>query len=288
MNDKKALLVGLNDYPENADDLSSCLEDIKAWRSILLEKFAFPKRNICLLANQQATKKNVVSGLRWLTSNVKTSDVSVFVYSGHGTTFEEREGVGRPDEAKDEGLVLYDSVRWHEMLVDDDLSEVFRHVPAGVDLTVVCDACFSGGMDTKSIIEPLNIKYAHIKYRQETGHVNDIHRADVPSSVRVFGCGLSKDDTCLREGTPMQDFAKSKSLLLAACGEKQVAATARSDTEGLSVFSYYAIRTLRTSCQPLTARELITRTKRSIANAGHSQTPQLKGRADLFDKPMFG
>ena len=170
---KKALLVGLNDYPGKMDDLSSCIEDIKAWQSVLLGKFSFAKEHVCLLANQEATKKNVVSGLHWLTSNVRSGDVLVFVYSGHGTTFEEREGVGHPDELKDEGLVLYDSKRWCDMLIDDDLSELFCDVPAGASLTVVCDACYSGGMNTDAIIESPDITYTHIKYLRQTSQFDN-------------------------------------------------------------------------------------------------------------------
>ena len=280
---KKALLVGLNDYPGTVNDLSSCLNDIAAWRSLLMEKYRFTRENIRLLVNERATKKGVVDRLKWLKENVKDGDTLVFIYSGHGSTFTERDGLGFLDEAKDEALCLYDSGDWSNMLIDDELSTLFDGLPPKINLTFVCDSCFSGGMDKAFIMETSEMKLAQVKYLPPP--LDIAHRDDPFSPVRVFGCGLSREDGL--KAVESHDLKSAKALVLAACRENEPAGGARSDTHGLSVFSYYAIRALLNSQQSLTARQLLERAAQGIANAGHAQIPQMKGREDLFDKPVF-
>jgi hypothetical protein len=255
---KRAVFVGIDDYPLAASDLCNCVNDITKWRTLLMEDFGFSGENIRWLKNEEATKARVMEDLEWLKSDVHGGDTLVFVFSGHGMTFAELAESGHLDEEKDEALRLYG---WRDegRLVDDELSRIFCDISSEVNLTIICDCCFSGGISDNAPI----------------------------TSKRDFGYCLPKEEG--PEASSSQDFTGSKSLLLAACREGETSNQGGSDTEGLSVFSFYAIQALRSSNAPRTPRELIERVVRDIAKGGrYSQTPQLKGRQDLFDEPLFG
>ena len=81
----------------------------------------------------------------------------VLQYSGHGTTVEDLDGdeleeAKRTGETKDEALCPVD-FRDGELLIDDDLGQLWDLLPEGVNLTVFFDSCHSGGGQRK-ILEP--------------------------------------------------------------------------------------------------------------------------------------
>jgi hypothetical protein len=267
---KRAVLVGIDDYPGTEADLNSCVNDIKGWKTLMMDRFQFTRENIRLLVNERATKEEVITRLKWLKSGVRDGDTLVFLYSGHGTTFTERDDFGHLDEAKDEALRLNGGYGWQSMLLDDELSEIFADISLEVNLTIICDSCYSGGMaDEKNLPLPTDLE----------------HRIDPGAPLRPFGCCLSKKESL--EATINNDFSKSKSLLLAACKEDQGSAASRPETKGYSVFSFYAIRALKRSREVPTANDLIKQVAQDIKDADHTQIPQLKGRQDLRDKPLF-
>ena len=128
-----ALLVAINDYGSQQNNLPSCLEDARRFRSLLEERYGFDQFKE--LYDSDATVAKVEEGLTWLFEDVTPDDRLVFFYSGHG--YQQPRG-----ENLEECLVLGDM----KFLFDDRLSELSRTAPPGV-LTVVFDSCFSGGME---------------------------------------------------------------------------------------------------------------------------------------------
>ena len=248
---KRAVLVGIDDYPRTHMDLESSVNDLKAWDSLLMECFCFKRENIRLLSDDRAKKEEVLNRLKWLKSGAKSNDTLLFLFSGHGSRFTERDDYGYLDEEQDEALCL----AGYDLLVDDELNQIFSTIFLDVNLLFICDCCYSGGINNNAKFHPPPIDIAH--------------RTAPDSSVRPFGRRLTK------------------SLLFSACDENEEAAQVGEKTNGLSVFSFYAIQTLRSSKKALTASELREQVEKDIKKAGYSQTPQLKGREDLFDKPLF-
>jgi hypothetical protein len=169
------------------------------------------------------------------------------------------------------------------MLIDDELSEIFSDLSPYVNLTIVCDACFSGGIDdmtanNKKAENSLLDKYLPVPPDLE-------HRNDPNSPTRAFGTCLTKKEGV--QASVTNDLSRSKSLLIAACRETEKAAAGSPETNSLSVFSYFAIQALRSSPATITARQFVDRVADDIAKAGYSQVPQLKGRQDLFNLPVF-
>jgi hypothetical protein len=249
---KRALLVGVDDYMGTNMDLKCAKNDIEFWANILMDHFEFPKQEIRLLYNHRATKEGVTRRLNWLKSGVSPGDTIVFFFSGHGTTFTERDWDGRLDEEKDEGLCL----TGYDLLIDDDLNNIFSNISREVNLTVICDSCYSGGMSDKYTPAPPDIAF----------------RSDSASGTRRFGERLTT------------------SLLVAACKEDQQAVQGTTDTGELSLFSYYATKVIlsyKENREILTASQFIKQVAKDINDAGFDQVPQLKGREDLFEKPLF-
>ncbi|UCE06961.1 MAG: caspase family protein [bacterium] len=330
---KRALLVGIDDYPGIRSDLKGSIKDIEGWASLLMERFEFTRENIRLLVNERAKKEEVIKRLKWLKYGVGNGDTLVFIFSGHGATFTERHELGHIDEAKDEALVLH-GYGVDDMLIDDELSQIFSNISLNVNLTIICDSCYSGGLNNfmqkqkpdredfsleqmedllssalaagditlaRKILENRE-QYAALQARCRQATKADEskklpepkyfqlpddleHRNDPNSLTRGFGYCLSKKEGL--ELSENHDNSRSKSLLLAACQETGIATASYPGTEGLSVFSYFAIQALRFSQNELTARELIKQVTEKIGEASLSQKPQLKGRRDLYDKLLF-
>ena len=78
---KKALCIGINDYPGTQNDLSGCVNDANDWAAALAARgFAVTK-----LIDAQATKAAMVGAMSALIAGAARGDTVVITYSGHGT-----------------------------------------------------------------------------------------------------------------------------------------------------------------------------------------------------------
>lgn len=91
---KLALLVGINQYPEQVCDcsllrgtaLSGCLIDVELQRELLIHRFGFQPSDIVTLTDQQATRQNIeTTFLFHLADQARSGDVVVFHFSGLGS-----------------------------------------------------------------------------------------------------------------------------------------------------------------------------------------------------------
>jgi hypothetical protein len=81
---KLALLVGINQYPQNAH-LHGCLTDIELQRELLINRFGFSSNDIITLSDRTATRENIETAfVEHLSDQVKADDVVVFHFSGYG------------------------------------------------------------------------------------------------------------------------------------------------------------------------------------------------------------
>ena len=78
---KRAVCVGINNYPGIFNDLKGCVNDAKDW-SDLLQNFGF---ETSLMLDSQATKTNIKAALQNLVQTTNAGDIAVLTYSGHGT-----------------------------------------------------------------------------------------------------------------------------------------------------------------------------------------------------------
>src|SRR2546423_10055718 len=82
---KRALLVGLDQYPNPTNNLNSCVADTLAFRDkVLMQTYNFGLDDIQLLHNQDATLANVRQGLDRLFDGTAAGDEIVYFESSHG------------------------------------------------------------------------------------------------------------------------------------------------------------------------------------------------------------
>lgn len=77
---KRALTVGINDYPRSDMDLAGCVNDAKDWRA-LLESRGY---SVTTLLDAEATRAGMVDALGALVSSGAPGDSLVFTFSGPG------------------------------------------------------------------------------------------------------------------------------------------------------------------------------------------------------------
>ena len=84
-----ALVVGINDY-DNVPDLNYAVEDALAIKNMLINEFNFPRNNVRVLIDKEATQSNINKEMSTLLKSAGENDRVVFYFSGHGETEELR------------------------------------------------------------------------------------------------------------------------------------------------------------------------------------------------------
>jgi hypothetical protein len=79
----RALLVGINHYPNSEHNLEGCINDVYLMSAALQEQ-GWGADNIKALTNERATSSQVRQKLGWLLDATADGDHRVFYFSGHG------------------------------------------------------------------------------------------------------------------------------------------------------------------------------------------------------------
>ena len=83
--DSWALVIGINSY-ENHRDLNYAVEDALSIKNLLINDFNFPRDNVTVLTNSDATQYNIKKELHHIVKNASEGDRVVFYFAGHGET----------------------------------------------------------------------------------------------------------------------------------------------------------------------------------------------------------
>lgn len=152
---KRAFLVGISDYDNPRQDPDRWL-NISGANDVhlltpLLEKQGF---NVSSLVDENATKANILKGLKTIIKSSKKGDIVYLHFSCHGQPVEDKNG----DETDgwDEAIIPYDAKMTYEKgsyegknhLLDDEMEIYFDRLRKAIGdkgmLYVVMDACHSG------------------------------------------------------------------------------------------------------------------------------------------------
>ncbi len=262
----KALLVGLNRYPDPINSLRGCLNDVAQIHALVGSRLHLAERDIVTLTDSRATTRSIVSQLHWLVDGACAGDVLLFHYSGHGSQVEDVHG-DETDDQLDEIICPYD-LRWDDPFTDDDLYAIVKDLPTGANLTVVLDCCHSGtGLRAVGDAGP--------------------EGAMRPRCVERPRCRRARD----RRSRALRRFgvraAQRGAILLAACRSDQVAADAFIDRDYHGAFTYYLCRALEETACAASYSAVSQRVRRLLAENGYDQVPQLEGPAPLLRQPVF-
>ncbi len=257
---KRALLVGLNRYPDPENTLRGCINDVRQVEDLLRARFGFEQAGaIRLLTDAEATTRAIVSGLHWLVDDASAGDALVFHYSGHGSQVPDRHG----DEADglDEILCPYD-LDWDDPLTDDDLGAIVGRLPAGANLTVILDCCHSGTGLREAAGDATR---ARNRFLHPPARLRPRRRRD--AAVRRFG----------------EQAAARGAILIAGCRSDQTAADADIAGEYHGAHTFYFCQAIAELGEAGTYRAVVARTRRLLEANGYEQVPQLEGPKALLD-----
>ena len=285
---RKALLVGINDYPGTQNDLQGCVNDITNIYDILVKYFSFLPSDIVMLSNSRARKSAIVDGLKSMLGSGKEGDTLVFHYSGHGSQVPDMEG-DEPD-GKDEVICPYDFDWSDGFIKDDDMASLIAGMKKGVRLEVILDSCHSGTGTREMILDRSSLAVARPSGMDAVSLWNSPHCIRPRFLAPPPDVALRADEIFGRE-LPLRRIARSDPMnhvLWAACRSDQYSADAEIGGRPAGAFTYYFCRHVRDTQGKVTREQLLKLVRASLKHEGFSQVPQLEGPAGSAKAGMFG
>ncbi|MFB2970355.1 caspase family protein [Aerosakkonema sp. BLCC-F183] len=141
-----SLHIGLNKIDKKSYD-PLLVPDLKACEFDAIDMENLAKKigyETSILLSAQATYETVVQAIINAASQLKSGDIFLLTYSGHGSQVLDRNG--DESDGLDETWVLYD-----RQIVDDELYELWSKFKAGVRIVVVSDSCHSGSVTRSGV-----------------------------------------------------------------------------------------------------------------------------------------
>lgn len=275
---KKALCIGINNYPGTHMDLQGCVNDAQDWTNVLQSRGFMTSA----LLDQQATKAVMMSALSDLINNAVAGDSLVITFSGHGTYQPDKDG----DEVDglDEALCPYDIQTKGEALTDDEIHAIFKARKPGVKLVLISDSCHSGTVTRAAAAEP----EADAPRPRFMPMGNWMPDKDLPHSrsggvAPIINIGVSASPF-------LAAYIKSEDdLLLSGCqeGPNNFSYDAKIAGRYNGAFTYYALKTLKALGANATYKDWHAAIRRYLPSASYPQTPQLVGTLTARQMKIF-
>ena len=274
---KRALLIGINKYQIDGADLRGCVNDVQDLSAALVECYGFKKSDIAVLTDAAATKKAMQAGMKALVRDSKKGDVAVIHYSGHGSNVPDDNG--DESDGRDEILCPTD-LNWDDPLRDDWLRTTFDGLKEGVSLTVIMDCCHSG-TNTRAFLPP----DAPIRQRYLPSP-SSLRRAETGRSIPTVTTAIRRSTPAARKS---KDIVKADlpELLITGCRDTQTSADAFINGRYNGALTYALVEAMRKGKGALTYNQLHDRASAVLKAKKFEQVPQLEGRHDRFDSPLF-
>lgn len=261
---KRAFCFGINDYPGTQNDLQGCVNDAKNWASLLQSQYGFI---VTTLFDGNVTKTNVKKMMTDLISASKAGDSLAFTYSGHGTSIADSNN----DEidGKDEAICLY-GANGIDLMIDDEIRDIFGKLPQGVKLTFISDSCFSGSV-TRAFLAAMNDTsfYSRARYMPPSDDMEAIRLMGMPT-VKPFAYPEEGMNHILISGTDDKSYSYDANIGGQPCG----------------AFSYYAIKVLKENPK-ITYNDFYTKLSALLPSSQYPQKPQLEGSLGNKNSIMF-
>ncbi|HAS42541.1 MAG TPA: hypothetical protein DCS93_18825 [Microscillaceae bacterium] len=221
-----ALLVGINQHhpkSKQVNNLSGCINDVKALQNLFESKFAHLQPQIKTLLDVEATQDNIIREFRaHLTASGNEQTTLLFYFSGHGSRqvmpqmFQKYTG----GYHKEETLVCYDSRAWidekrlsHD-LADKELGVLIEEAASTQAQVVVILDCCRAGSGTRS-----ESRGDHSINLYDDWEPKEVGESEVKSCLeRKY---LDNYFENMYQAKEMITLPKGKHILLAACQRNQ-------------------------------------------------------------------
>ena len=256
---KRSLHIGINDYPGTGSDLSGCINDANDWREAL-EKRDF--QTVSLL-DAEAKKSDMVEAISKIVADTGKNDISVITYSGHGTWVPDEDGDDEAD-GRDEALCPHDTFEGN-ILIDDELYEIFGQRSWGARIIFISDSCHSGSVSRASNImigaEEDNWKFAKMKFLAPEIYIKGDQKL-LQKARRV-------------ENTQGKWMIRAATVLLSGCKDTEYSYDAWFNERANGAFTYAALQTLEELNARATYRDWHKEIRKLLPHVQYPQTPQI-------------
>jgi len=311
---RRALLVGINDYPDPGNRLEGCVNDTFLMSS-LLQECGFAPGEIRVVLDERATTRGIMDRLHWLLDDVQPGDERVLFYSGHGA---QMPAYGPTDEVDhlNECLVPYD-FDWtpEHAITDKQFSELYSQLPYDAYFVGILDCCHAAGMTreggrrVRGLTPPDDIRHRAIYWdsalqvwRERTLPSPNPSLADSRQGVNYLGANGATfrlgRAARLRTLPESRYDAVRKTLkhdgpylpvLLEACQEGQLSYEYRDGAQSFGAFTFNlaaALRQDRAARRNPTFAQLLTDVGARLKAMKYDQTPNLIGAKKILTREI--
>ncbi len=313
----RALLIGINDYPDPEARLEGCINDVFLMSEVLQEN-GINAREIRTVLDDRATAAAIRSRIEWLLDSVRPGDRRILYFSGHGAQVPDY----GPDESidrMDECLVPWD-FEWSRetAIMDDWFHELYSQLPYDTSFRVILDCCHSGGMTRAGVGRPrgLNppddIRHRNLEWDAKNG-VWKARELEVPNKALMSRATTKAGLDYLGKSGSLRRFGRAADLvsvlsnkaydkaretyghygpflpvLLQACQEDQLAFEYRHGATSYGAFTYSLAQKLRQAGdRPPGVRNLCADLALQLRAMNYDQQPNVVAPGPLLDRPLF-
>jgi metacaspase-1 len=302
---QKALLIGINDYPNASDKLEGCINDVFTMSSVL-QDCGVPSDAIRICLDSRATAEGILTRLKWLLDDPKPGDELIFYYSGHGARIPEYGDNYEPDHHV-ETLVPWDFDWSRERAISDDqIFSLYSQLPYDCRLVMIFDCCHSGGIHRdggprpRGISPPDDIRHRELKWDSRTQmwvgrDFQRINRRFTPQkdlAAAYFGQdGATRrlGRASMLRGLSSAQYSRLKRrrhelargpylpLIIEACKEEELSYEYRHGATSHGAFTFSLANILRRERRAITFESLVDKTRKQLVDLQYDQTPQILG-----------
>ena len=268
----KALLVGINAYPNPSNQLRGCVNDIVDMENFIASKNKiYQRENIRTLTDSRATKKGILAALDWLILGATAGDQILFQYSGHGAQVPsqipsfEKDGLDEiicPYDFEDENGSTGTGAN---AISDKEFAQLFAKIPKGVHFVWISDSCHSEDLSRKQEIE-VEENTSTLFRRFNQARQNKTMDSNLNFSV---GSNLSVG------------LSNLNGALLSGCASHQLSADAYIQNRFNGAFTHYLIQNLSHYGHNTAMRSIVDYVNQDLIKNGFDQNPKIEGALAL-------
>lgn len=311
---RRALLIGINAYPDPANQLDGCVNDVFLMSSVLQES-TFTPEEIRVVLNERATAAGILDRLHWLLDDTKPGDQRVLFYSGHGAQIP---SYGSKDEVDhmNECLVPYD-FDWspEHSITDKQFCALYSQLPYDSRFVAIFDCCHSGGMTregshrVRGITPPDDIRHRSLRWNAKHQMWEERPLRTLNSDIAEYKQGaayLGTNGATYRFGRAVglrslgnEEYDSRRKaydhqgpylpILMEACGENELSFEYRHGAASFGAYTYSLASVLRMNRQQgknLSFTELSKAVEKQIKALKYEQTPCLLGPPTIVKEPI--
>jgi len=303
---RKALLVGVERYKNEAHNLEGVASDVKLFKEVLIKRAGIAEKEIKILLDNEATKQNVVKSFKeWLIDGTSPGDTALFYFSGHGIQVWD-ENADEVQDGRDEALMCHDSnvlkdrvqrsyrdipglayefKDTQNVLLDDEIHDLLTQMK-GRKVIFMSDSCHAG-----TVYKALNSQLAQTKNWEQPASFKGILDRRVAEPVTR---AVARKKTGLGSDLMVKELRMAAFTASEDSQPAQVVPFNDREPKGKhSVFTWYLYHGLNGAADlnkdgKITFEELAKYLGEEVKRGGYAQVPQQEFQPESLAGEAFG